>query len=362
MGICDSSKKGKDFYEQKDLENHSKSMSLDAMKIIEKQMENCVCKIESNKGGCGSGFFCNIPYDDWNLLRVLVTNNHVLDEDDIKTGNKISFSINNSKIIKEILIDESRIKFTSEDYDVTFIEIKEEDGIKRDSFLDIDAEIDEVNPDETYRQKPVYLLHYPKGIESQKSEGLIKNITIINNNYIDIQHFCDSTKGSSGGPIINCKTNKVIGIHKGGEGKEKNWNLGTFIRGPLEYFKKEINLKLNNPKFKKNISEMKDNINMMNNSIYTMNIIPNNNEMINNEKIMAITFMSTDWKVHYSIPCKSNDKFFKIVNLLYEQYPKYKETRNYFLYNGKIIKEYKTLKENNIKSGDIIILNTFDDY
>ena len=347
----------KDLYEEKYLENHTKSMSLDAMKIIEKQMENCVCKIESNKGGCGSGFFCNIPYDDWNLLRVLVTNNHVLDEDDIKTGNKISFSINNSKIRKEILIDESRIKFTSKDYDVTFIEIKEEDGIKIDSFLDIDAQINEVNPDETYRKKPVYLLHYPKGIEVQKSEGLIKNITIINNNYIDIQHFCDSKKGSSGCPIINCNTYKVIGIHKGGEGKEKNWNLGTFIRGPLEYFKKEINLKLNNPKFKKNISEMKDNINMMNNSIYTMNSIPNNNE-----KIMAITFISIDQSVHYSIPCKSNDKFFKIVNLLYEQYPEYKETRNCFLCNGRIIKEYKTLKENNIKSGGIITLIKIDDY
>ena len=349
MGSWCSCERGKDLYEEKDLENHSKSMSLDAMKIIEKQMENCVCKIESNKGGCGSGFFCNIPYDDWNLLRVLVTNNHVLDEDDIKTGNKISFSINNSKIRKEILIDESRIKFTSKDYDVTFIEIKEEDGIKIDSFLDIDAEIDEVNPDETYRQKPVYLLHYPNGIEVQKSEGLIKNITIINNNYIDIQHFCDSTKGSSGGPIINCKTNKVIGIHKGGEGKKKNWNLGTFIRGPLENLKKEIKLlKLNNPKFKKNIKEMKDNINMMNNSTYTMNS--------NNEKKMAITFISKDQKVHYSIPCKSNDIFFKIVNLLYEEYPEYKEIQNYFLCNGRLINEYKTLEENRIKSGDIIIL------
>ena len=60
-----------------------------------------------------------------------------------------------------------------------------------------------------------------------------------------------------------------------------------------------------------------------NNSIYTMNSIPNNNEMINNEKIMAITFISMDQSVHYSIPCKSNDIFFKIVNLLYEEYPEY---------------------------------------
>ena len=88
-----------------------------------------------------------------------------------------------------------------------------------------------------------------------------------------------------------------------------------------------------------------------------MNSIPNNNEMINKEKIiMAITFISADGKVHYSIPCKSNDKFFKIVNLLYEQYPEYKETRNCFLCNGRIIKEYKTLEENNIKSGGAIIL------
>ena len=103
---------------------------------------------------------------------------------------------------------------------------------------------------------------------------------------------------------------------------------------------------------------MKDNINMMNNSIYTMNSIPNNNEMINNEKIMAITFISTDQRVHYSIPCKSNDKFFKIVNLLYEEYPEYKETDNYFLHGGAVIKRFKTVEENHIQSGKAIILHT----
>ena len=75
---------------------------------------------------------------------------------------------------------------------------------------------------------------------------------------------------------------------------------------------------------------------------------------------MAISFISMDQKVHYSIPCKSNDKFFKIVNLLYEKYPEFKETDNYFIYNGIKIKEYKTVEENHIESGGIIILYLLD--
>ena len=54
-----------------------------------------------------------------------MTNNHVLDENNIKIGDKIIYSLNNNKINKQIIIDESRITFTSKKYDITIIEIKE---------------------------------------------------------------------------------------------------------------------------------------------------------------------------------------------------------------------------------------------
>ena len=40
-------------------------------------MKNCICKILTNDGKKGTGFFCKIPYLN-KLLPVLVTNNHIL--------------------------------------------------------------------------------------------------------------------------------------------------------------------------------------------------------------------------------------------------------------------------------------------
>ena len=55
-----------------------------------------------------------------------------------------------------------------------------------------------------------------------------------------IKHSCDSSDGSSGGPLINSNNFYVIGIHKGGAVKGKNFNLGTFLKEPLEVFIKNI--------------------------------------------------------------------------------------------------------------------------
>ena len=41
---------------------------------------------------------------------------------------------------------------------------------------------------------------------------------------------------------------------------------------------------------------------------------------------------------------------------LYEEFPEYKETDNYFLVNGNKVEKYKKNKENNIKNGKPVIL------
>ena len=79
-----------------------------------------------------------------------------------------------------------------------------------------------------------------------------------------------------------------------------------------------------------------------------------------NEKLMTIIFISTDSKIHYAMICKNTDKFNKIENILYEQYPEYQESENYFTVNGIRIIKSKTLEENNIKFSDIITLNQYD--
>ena len=80
-----------------------------------------------------------------------------------------------------------------------------------------------------------------------------------------------------------------------------------------------------------------------------------------NEKLMTIIFISSDQKIHYSFICKNTDKFNKIENLLYEKYPEYEESENYFTVNGNKIIKSKTIEQNKINNSDIIILNKFED-
>ena len=43
--------------------------------------------------------------------------------------------------------------------------------------------------------------------------------------------------------------------------------------------------------------------------------------------------------------------------MLYDKYPKYIESENYFLMNGNKINKHKTLEQNKIKNNDILIVS-----
>lgn len=80
----------------------------------------------------------------------------------------------------------------------------------------------------------------------------------------------------------------------------------------------------------------------------------------NDENIINITIISFDQKINFPKSLNSNTKFYIIEDFIYNKYPEYKENDNYFLVNGAKINRFKTLKENNIKNGDIIMLNSID--
>ena len=91
-----------------------------------------------------------------------------------------------------------------ETYDISFIEIK--DNEKKDislilnSFLDIDENIYTEKPNDIYSQQSVYLLHFPYGKEAGFSYGIIKKI---GENNCSIEHLCEYQFGSSGDLIIS---------------------------------------------------------------------------------------------------------------------------------------------------------------
>ena len=120
----------------------------------------------------------------------------------------------------------------------------------------------------------------------------------------------------------------------------------------LQLLNKENTIQLLNNQIKQKIDEL-------NNLKNKINI--NDDDLVNilnpGEKVISTLFISSDQKIMYSIACKNTTPFVKVEEKLYEEYPEYKETDNYFLYNGNRIRRFKTVGENNIKSGKPIILN-----
>jgi len=106
-------------------------------------------------------------------------------------------------------------------------------------------------------------------------------------------------------------------------------------------------------------------INMKNDEINKLKSKLNENSLENckpGEKILAICFTSFDQKINnFALPCKDSELFVRIEEKLYDKYSEYKEKETYFMAGGNKIKRFKTLKENNIKSGCIIMLNIIDE-
>ena len=134
----------------------------------------CICKVQHDEKE-GTGFLCKIPsLGENNLIYVLITNNHILNEKDIKNNKSITLIIYNKEqkknIVKEIKIDESRIKYTylnnEKHIDITIIEIKP-DIDEINNFLEFDYEQLEIGD-----RKSIYILHYSEN-KRFISHGLI---------------------------------------------------------------------------------------------------------------------------------------------------------------------------------------------
>ena len=224
---------------EKKIKDSIRPISLKIQKEITKQMEKCACKIHIN-GNNGTGFFAKIPYKN-EELNVMITNNHILNANDIDVNKVISFSINNKT--KFIKIDKERLKYTNVTYDTTIIEIKEEEDNLKDiiEYLEIDDTFKNIiksnnqiltdeNMNNLYKNESIYILNYLGGNDIALSYGLLSKIE-----QNKINHKCSTDGGSSGSPILNLNNNRLIGVHYG-KSDSFNYNLGTLIIYPLLEF------------------------------------------------------------------------------------------------------------------------------
>ena len=83
-------------------------------------------------------------------------------------------------------------------------------------------------------------------------------------------------------------------------------------------------------------------------------------ENIENNKRIKIIIQSSDSVINNEIESFENDKFVTIEEKLYVQFENYRNSNNLFLANGEQVFRFKTLKEQNINDGQVIIMNVFD--
>ena len=196
-------------------------------------MKKNIVNIYLNDGSKGTGFFCKIPYINNKELKVLITNNHILNLE----MEKIVITINNDNEKKELELN-NRIKYTNKEYDITIIEIKEKDNIN--NYLEIDENIMKKGKNIIYINNSIYIIQYPRGKKLGVSYGILKGI--YESKKYNFKHICSTEEGSSGSPIINLINNKVIGIHKESNNKN-NYNVGLFLNYAIEDFINNINNK-----------------------------------------------------------------------------------------------------------------------
>ena len=297
-------------------------VDITSTKTILNQMINCICKIKYKNG---IGFFCKIPLYN-NIMNFLMTNYNIINEDYFKENKEIELILNDD-IIKIDMNNKRKIYYNKE-YNITLIELKEEDKIKEY------IELDDYN--EIYENKSIYILGYPNKNNICVTYGILNKIN--NNNNI----ICNIDNISLGSPILNLKNNKLIGINifnnknillKDILNDIINNNKFTFIKELGEGGFGKVNLVLNNIDNKyyalKEIEIKKvDNINILKNEI-------NNLSKFNCNNII---------KYHDSY--KINDKYYILME--YCDGNNLKDFINKYIKNNELIEEnilYNIIKQ-----------------
>ena len=202
-----------------------------------KNYENCICKIiGKNKG---TGFFCKIEHEGFSIP-VLITCYHVIDDDYMEKNNRLKYYINKESYVIDINKDSKLYSSSDYKYDIMIIRLKEGQA---KAYLEIDNNIFKDNAENSYRNENIYILHYANGKEAKISFG--NGLEKVNDYYI--KHELHTEHGSSGGPILSQNTDWVIGIHKGAN-QQKGYNIGTFLRFPLNELKNQNKSKSKGPK------------------------------------------------------------------------------------------------------------------
>ena len=294
------------------LKNSIEPVNIEGTKKILDQLMKYICKMKVN-GGFGTGFFCKIPIQK-EALKVFITNYNILNEKYLEENKKLNLSLNDEKDTFQLDLGIKRVTYFNKNFNIALIELKEKDNIK--NYLELDNDLFQDNVESNYWNKSIYVLHYLKRKNANISYGKINNI----DNY-NINHNCSIDEYSSGSPILNLQSMKVIGIHKE---DSINFNIGTLLKFPLKDFidKKRKMIIINKSEYKiiKELGEggfgkVNQVTNISDNKYYAVKVIPIKEET--KEKIQSfekeaeiLSKFNSDNIVKYYDSSKDNNNFY----------------------------------------------------
>ena len=145
------------------------------------EKEDAICKIKcknviDNKlqDHVGTGFFLELNCKDIPFNKCLLTNNHILNMNDIQKDRKINFEYKNEKRVIEMT--EKRRAFTNQELDYTCVEIFKKDNIG--NYFQIEPYILE-NESNKFIENDIFILQYPLGKDLSFANGKILSKKII---------------------------------------------------------------------------------------------------------------------------------------------------------------------------------------
>ena len=297
------------------LNNNSKvkpiSLSQDKRKLIYEKVIGSICKIIIDGSQKGYGFFCRIPNrenSNTNIIHVLITTISSLSLEQIKSRNHIELFLEEDKLSKKIIFNDSRVYYTNENMNLTFIEINPElDQIDINYFLDLDERIFEEDLNIVYKNKNIYMIERP---HFQSDFIYISLIDEIDDRFLKFEaHTCFKCFCT---PIFNLDNNKIIGINI-----DDNNTYDHIINNSLcfkyiinEFIKRNeiiisMQLSLTRKKRKNDVYFISEEFNRDNNQINGTNT----EIYINNKKVDYKIYLRPEFEEKYIIKIKFKNNY-----------------------------------------------------
>ena len=204
-----------------------------------------------------------------------------------------------------------------------------------------------------------------------KNNNVNNSINTINNNSINNINMNEINKLKEQIEKLNMnisklqKENNELKIENN-ELRNKNNIIQNDLKNKLQTIKK----------YEEDIKNLKNSLNLKDGNIFNLNNQINdltsqiNNLQLNNNKtknkfgldeIVSVLIQSIDQKVNIPLFIPKSELFVRLEEQLYEEYPEYKDVDNiYFTVNGRKIKRFRSIEENNLKNKDKILLNIYE--